>query len=366
MLRTARGDQARSDHPIRLIQVGMGGWGQDWARNILSKSPDVSTVAFVDLEPELLAQLQQRLDVPAAACFSSLEQALESVDADAVLVTAALPGHVPVALAALQAGKHVLIEKPFAPSVAEAEAVVAAAEAAQRVLLVSQNYRFYPAVQVAAALVRQQALGPVHAVSVEFRKYANLTPRGAHRHYEIRHPLLLDMSIHHFDLMRYVLAQEPTRIYCHAWNPPWSNFGDPASAVAAIDFTGGVVVNYQGSWVSTGPQTTWAGTWRIECEQGEIVWTSRDDTTLNGDSVAMRPRGKRARRVPLPPTEHWDRAGALAAFAQAIRTGQTPQISGRDNLGSLALMFAAISSAESGQPQLVQASATALPIERAK
>ncbi len=366
MTRTTGEDQARSGTPIRLIQVGMGGWGQDWARNVLSKSTDVTTVAFVDLEPELLAQVPQRLDVPARACFSSLEAALETIDADAVLVTAALPGHVPVALAALQAGKHVLIEKPFAPSLAEAETVVAAAEAAGRVLLVSQNYRFYPAVLSAAALVRRQVLGPIHSVSVEFRKYANTTPRGGHRHYQIRHPLLLDMSIHHFDLMRYVLGQEPTRIYCHAWNPPWSNFGDPASAVAAIDFDGGVTVNYQGSWVSTGPQTTWAGTWRIECEQGEIVWTSRDDTSLNSDAVSIRPRGKRARRVALPPIEHWDRAGSLAAFVQAIRTGQTAQISGRDNLGSLALIFAAISSAESGQPQAVPSLVAVPPQEWAK
>ncbi len=353
MTQTIHRDRSTDDNPIplRLIQVGMGGWGQDWAREIIRASHDVTCVGSVDLQPAILSQIQQQLHIPATACFPSLEAAFAAVEADAVLVTTALPGHVPVALAALHAGKHVLIEKPFAPSLDEALEVVAAAENAGRVLMISQNYRFYPAVQAVAALIRQQVLGQVSAVNIEFRKYANTAVPGAHRHYEIPHPLLMDMSIHHFDLMRYVLAQEPVRVTCHAWNPPWSNFRDPASAVAAITFDGGAVVNYSGSWVSTAPETTWAGTWRVECEQGEIVWSSRDNFTLNGDTVTLRPQGKRARRVPLPVITAWDRAGALAAFVQAIRMGQEPGPSGRDNLRSLALMFAAIASAESQEPQ---------------
>lgn len=339
--------------PLRLIQVGMGGWGRDWAEHVVPANPDVERVACVDLDPATLVQLQTQLQVPAGCCFPSLDAALASTEAEAVLITAALPGHVPVALQALAAGKHVLLEKPFAPSLAEAEAVVAAADAAKRVLMISQNYRHYPAVRAVAGLIRDQALGPVSAVSVQFRKYANSVPRGNHRHYEIVQPLLMDMAIHHFDLMRYVLHQEPMRITCHAWNPPWSNFHDPAAASATITFDRGAVVNYQGSWVSTAPDTTWAGDWRIECEGGEITWTSRDDTTLQSDVVLLRPRGKRARRMPLPVLEHWDRAGSLAAFVAAVRCETAPETSGRDNLGSLALMFAAIASAESGGPQSI-------------
>jgi predicted dehydrogenase len=254
-----------------------------------------------------LTQLQTDLGISPKRCFASLEAALAATEADAVLVTAALGGHVPVALAALQAGKHVLVEKPFAPSVQEAEVVVAAAEQAGRVLMVSQNYRYYPAVRAVAALIREQVLGPVGAVNVQFRKYANTAPPGNHRHYEIVQPLLLDMAIHHFDLMRYVLDQEPTNVVCRAWNPPWSNFRDPATAAAVISFNRGAVVSYQGSWVSTAPDTTWAGDWQIECADGEIRWTSRDDVTLEADAVVVRPRGKRARRIALPTLQYWDR-----------------------------------------------------------
>jgi predicted dehydrogenase len=71
--------------------------------------------------------------------------------------------------------------------------------------------------------------------------------------------------------------------------------------------------------------------------------------------VTVQLRGKRARRVELPEVQYWDRVGSVAAFSAAIRAGSEPQTSGRDNLGSLALTFAAIAAAESGLPQAVGA-----------
>lgn len=339
--------------PIRLIQVGMGGWGRSWAKVLAQHKELVQVVACVDMQPEMLLQLQQDAGIEAGVCFLSLEAALAAAGADAVLVTTPVGAHAPVALAALAADKHVLVEKPFAPALDEARQVVAAAAAQQKVLMVSQNYRFYPAAQVAAALVREGALGPVSSVSIQFRRYANLQPRETHRHYHIRHPLLLDMAIHHFDMMRYVLGQEPVAITCHAWNPPWSNFTEPAAAVATVRFDGGAVVDYNGSWVSTAPQTTWQGEWQIECEGGVIEWTGRDNDSLKAESVTVRKRGERARRLKLPDVPYWDRAGSLAAFVEAIGSGREPLTSGRDNINSLALMFAAIAAAESGVPQTI-------------
>lgn len=328
----------------------MGGWGRSWAK-VLSQHPElVEVVACVDVEPQMLLQLRADVDLDASLCYNSLDTALAATAADAVLVTTPVGGHAPAAVAALAAGKHVLVEKPFAASLMEAQEVVEAAADAGKVLMVSQNYRFYPAAQTAANLVRQGVLGPVSSASVQFRRYANLPPRESNRHYHIRHPLLMDMAIHHFDLMRYVLGQEPQSVHCHAWNPPWSNFTEPPSAVATIVFDGGAVVDYRGSWVSTATQTTWDGEWQMECAGGVIAWTGRDDNSLRADAVTIRPRGKRASRVPLPVLPYWDRAGSLAEFVTAVDSGREPLTSGRDNLASAALMFAAMQSAETGQP----------------
>jgi predicted dehydrogenase len=336
--------------PIRIVQVGMGGWGQSWNQQILSQRADVEVVGCVDTDPATLTLIQQKLGVPAERCFATIEAALDAVAADAVLITAALPAHVPAALTALAAGTHVLLEKPFAATLAEAQRVVAAAAARRRVLMISQNYRFFPAARVAAALVREGTVGQVGAVSIDFRRYANTVARGGHRHYTNQHPLLMDMTIHHLDLLRMVLGQEPRSVICHAWNPAWSNFAEPAAAVATITFADRAVVSYRGNWVSPAPQTAWAGVWRMECAGGEIVWTSRGGRDAAADRVTLRRLGKAARRVALPELPALDRAGSLAAFIQAINSGEEPESSGRDNLGSIALMHAMIESAASGLP----------------
>jgi len=332
---------------IRLIQVGMGGWGLIWG-NTVRRSEDAELVAIVDMDQAARTRAQGKLALPSERCFSSLDEALAGVESDAVLITTFLPAHVPVALAALKAGKHVLLEKPFAPTLADARRVVDAAAAQSKLLMISQNYRFYPAARTVAALVREGTLGAVGAVNVDFRRYANSAPSAGHRHYALRQPLLLDMAIHHFDLMRMLLGQEPRQVNCQAWNPPWSNFTEPAAATATIEFDGGALVSYRGSWVSPSPQTYWDGEWRMECERGEIFWTGRDDQGIGGDRVTVRLLGKPARRVKLPQLPAIDQAGSLKAFAQAIYTGQEPETSGHANMGSLALTLATIESATSG------------------
>lgn len=335
---------------LRIIQVGMGGWGRDWARTVLQPDKNMALLACVDADPASLALARGHLDLPADRYFDSLAAALAATDAEAVLITASLPGHVPLAVEALQAGKHVLLEKPFAPSVAEARQVVELAAARDRVLMISQNYRFFPAVQTVRELVRAGSLGAVGAVAIDFRRYANGPAPDGHRHYTLHHPLLADMAIHHFDLMRAVLGQEPVEVACHAWNPPWSKFEQPATAVATIDFDGGAVVSYRGSWVSPGPQTAWAGEWRMECAGGEITWTSRDNRGAGVDRVTVRPLGQRPRRLELPTLPQIDRAGSLRAFAQAVAMGEQPESAGQDNLGSIALTHAAIAAATTGAP----------------
>ncbi|MGH2560565.1 MAG: Gfo/Idh/MocA family protein [Thermomicrobiales bacterium] len=335
---------------VRIIHAGLGGWGQDWAKNAVPKVETVQTVACVDSNPASLAQVQTALGVPANQCFDSLAAAFAAVEADAVLATVSVPAHVPVALAALEAGKHVLIEKPFTMTLDEARQVVDAAEAAGRVLMISQNYRFFPAVAAAAELVRDQALGKVGTVSVDFRR--NLTAvRPEHAYATLDHPLLLDMAIHHFDLMRAVLDQEPQRVLCHAWRPEWSPIRGMTAGSAAIEFDGGAVVSYRGSWVSRGPDTPWAGEWRMDCEDGEIIWTSRGGASdqLAADRVVIRPLGGKDEVVDLPTLDYVGRAGVLSAFATAIRNGTDPPCSGRDNLGTIGLMNGAIAAAASAQ-----------------
>jgi predicted dehydrogenase len=213
--------------------------------------------------------------------------------------------------------------------------------------MVSQNYRHFPAPRTAAALARDGALGELYSMTIDFRRNAASPPRPRRRHHADTEPLLLDMSIHHFDLLRLILGREPDSIRCETQSPPWSGFDGPPAAFASIRF-GGVEVSYRGSWVSAGPITPWAGEWAMEFERGQVAWTSRGDRGVLNDRVVVRPRRGRPKAVPLPPMSRVDRAGTLTEFARAVREGREPETSGRDNLKTLAFTFAAIESATRG------------------
>src|SRR5712664_2820559 len=112
-----------------------------------------------------------------------------------------------------------------------ARQLVELAAAKRKVLMVCQNYRFFPAARKVAQLVHEARLGKLHEVSIDFRRYSPGIGKGRSRHHSEDQPLLVDMSIHHFDLLRLILDREPERIYCETWNPQWSGFSGPSAAV---------------------------------------------------------------------------------------------------------------------------------------
>jgi len=348
--------------PLRLIQVGLGPHGRNWARKVVPEIGEIEVVAFVDKDPYALDALKEEAGVPAERCFESLTEAIAATQPQAMLNTTALPAHVPVTRAALEAGLHVLVEKPLAASFAQAQELVDMAAARNLILMVSQNYRFFPAPRVIAAMVHESALGKLYAVEIDFRRYSTVGQNGRGRHHLEEQPLLVDMSIHHFDLLRMILSREPRRIYCEAWNPEWTAFSGPSVAVASIDFEGGVVVSYRGSWISAGPVTPWAGEWRMEFENGEVKWTSAADSDITQDKVVVRPRNEEARTITLPTVPRTGTWGTLTEFAAAIRSGREPETSGRNNMGTIALMAAAVESATLREPVAIRRTGEALTI----
>jgi predicted dehydrogenase len=213
--------------------------------------------------------------------------------------------------------------------------------------MVSQNYRFYPAVRAVAELVRSGELGPPHLVEIDFRHRSTVPETDGRRgHRLLTHPLLMDMSIHHFDLLRMLLGMDADWIRCQAWNPRWSGFEGPPVALATLRF-GAVMVGYRGRWGTWAPDTPWTGEWRMTFEHGEVTWSSRDMAGGRGaERVTVWTGTGEPRELALPEMPLVDQAGSLSEFAAAVAAGREPQSSGRENLGSLALALAAVASSE--------------------
>ncbi|HUG62022.1 MAG TPA: Gfo/Idh/MocA family oxidoreductase [Methylomirabilota bacterium] len=332
---------------VRVIQVGLGLWGLNWAEEVFPQVPDAEIVALVDPSDDALERARAVLGVEPGRCYHGLAEAAAAAPADLVVATVRTQAHHPVVMEALSLGLHALVEKPFASTLAEAREMIASADNRGRVLMVNQNYRFHPAPIYVAGLVAREALGPVNMVSVDFRRHG---PSQGYRYWDMPHPLLADMSIHHFDLMRMVLGSNPKRVSCRTWNPGNTPFVHDPLGVATIEFEDETMVSYRGSWISGGENTPWAGEWSMDCGEGEIWWTSRDQSAgrpPGPDRVTIKRLGEAATEPALPIVALADRAGALNAMLTALATGTPPPrfSSGRDNIMSLALVESSILSA---------------------
>ena len=328
--------------PLRVVQAGMGGWGRGWME-ILTAATRIEAVAYVDPSPAARDAIIS-LGISRSDVFASLGAAISAKQPDAALVTSGVEAHAGVALEALAAGLHVLLEKPFASTMDEAAEVVDAAERAARIVMISQNYRHHPAPRQVARLVADAAIGDISGVEIDFRRPRFRRREWLEAHQRVPQPLLADMSIHHFDLLRLVLAREPLWVEMEPLTANWGGYRDPPAAFGLLGFEGGITVSYRGTWISGGRRTPWGGEWRVDGTTGAIEWASRGDPGVS-DRVLLRPAGAAAGRIQLPPVRDLDRAGSLAAFAEAVATGREPETSGRRNLGTLALTYAAVRSA---------------------
>src|SRR5215831_8465357 len=105
---------------LRLIQCGVGGFGRAWVTHHSTKSPDFDLVGIVDTSERALHEAGQAIGVPRDQRFKSLEEALERIDADAILTVTPPQVHAEHAHLAFSRGLHVMTEKPIADSLENA------------------------------------------------------------------------------------------------------------------------------------------------------------------------------------------------------------------------------------------------------
>lgn len=332
----------------RAVLVGCGGITRAWLEP-LQKMDTVQLVGLVDIVPDNARARAQEYGLDDALIGDDLEAMLAETRPDVVFNCTIPEAHTPVTLTALAHGCHVLTEKPLADSMENAQSLVAAAQAAHRILAVIQNRRYDANIRRLRHLVESEAVGPLTTVHCDFFLGAHF---GGFRDH-MPHVLLLDMAIHTFDAARLITGADPVSVYCHEWNPAGSWYDRDASAVAIFEMSGGLVYTYRGSWCAEGLNTTWESDWRLIGQQGSIHWDGASD--IVAERVAA-PDGLRWQMepVPVPPHDPGDKVGAhggvIREFIRCVRTGTMPETVATDNIKSLAMVFGAIESAEHKRP----------------
>ncbi|MDF2439618.1 MAG: hypothetical protein JWN98_602 [Abditibacteriota bacterium] len=325
---------------LRLIQCGVGGHGFGWVRDTSSQSPDFDLVAIVDVVPDNLTKAGEAADIPEERRFHSLEAALAAVDADAVLTVTPPAVHIEHARLAFGHGLHVMTEKPIAGNIEDAREMLQLARDNNRQLVVSQNYRYSAAIQTLKALLHEGAIGEFGHGHMDFYIPADFT--GSFRE-TMEFPLLVDMAIHHLDMIRAVTGRNIVKVTAQSFRPSWSWYQHDPGLKMLMELEGGIPFSYSGDWSARGRITSWSGDWRLQGESGSLHYEGHK--ILLGRCEKWMKNETLETVEPLP----LERSGVQATlhlFAEAIRSGMPAEISGEDNIHSFGAVMAGVQSAQ--------------------
>jgi predicted dehydrogenase len=335
---------------IKVIQCGLGSMGRQWINTVLA-SPDVEFAGLVEVDTATAQTRAAEFALDPALIFPSLEAALAAVKAEGVIDVTPPAAHKAVSFAALDAGIPVLSEKPLAGTREDARAIVDKSNQTGVLHMVTQNYRYSPLAQTIKQVLNSGELGEVSGVSVRFFKGPHF---GGFRE-EMPYPLIIDMAIHHFDMMRFFLNANPVSVYGRSWNPPWSWYKGDASASLTATFDNGAQISYAGSWCSQGQETSWNADWRFECAKG--VLTVQDDRIYIQHLTGVEDRGgyrhvqnDAIAEVPLITMERQAQDYLLHEFYEAITQGRQPGTPCQDNIKTVEFVFDVVQSFESDAP----------------
>lgn len=340
--------QVPPEHHRGIAAIGAGAI-MDVAHLPAYRGGGVPVHGITDVDPERAREVAARHGVDRVYPDMAAVLADDVVEVVDVAVPAAQQP--PIVEAALRAGKHVLAQKPFAPDPATGSRLVQLAEEHGLVLAVNQQLRFDEGPAAARAMVRRGWIGEVCALSIG----VDIETPWADW------PWLLDVprleivyhSIHYHDLVRWFLG-EPDRVFCLAGRTPGQRARGEVRTTSSYVYPGDLVAVVQTNHTNTYGDSR--AEFRIEGTAGVVKGTlgllydyprGRPDT-LEITSSVLGTDGW----LPYPVTTRWIPdafLGPMASVLAAVAGGPAPRSTGRDNLGTLALVEALYASAETGE-----------------
>lgn len=336
---------AAEETPLRAGVVGLGMMGRNHVR-VYDELPGVDLVAVADPDPVANRRATTGRTVRG---YSDPATMFAEEQLDLVSIVAPTSLHLTIALAALAAGAHVLVEKPIASNRAEAEEMIAAAQGAGRILTVGHIERFNPAIRELRRRLVDGELGRIFQI-----KATRLGPFPA----RIRDVgVVVDLAPHDLDIMRYLLGSEPVRLYAETEQRIHTDHEDLFNGM--IKFANGVIGILDINWLTPTKRRTLTvtgerGMYVVNYINQDLIFYANPDASLtwedrgadaSGPPITSVAEGEMTRRQirrqePL--------AVELAEFAAAVRTGGPSPVDPRDAMIALLLARKMIEAASSG------------------
>ncbi len=221
--------------PVRVGVAGLGYWGPNLARNFAA-IPGCRLEWLC--ESSEAARTKWSASFPQARMTGDLQELLDDPELDAVALATPVPTHAELAVAVLAAGKHCFVEKPMAQTTAEAEAVIAAAAQAGRVLMVGHLLEYHPAVERLKEMVEGGELGDLYYL------YGNRVNLGKLRSDE---NALWSLGAHDVSVVLHLLGEEP--VECFARGESYLREGVEDVVFCYLRFPSGTAAHLHLSWL---------------------------------------------------------------------------------------------------------------------
>jgi predicted dehydrogenase len=216
--------------------VGLGYWGPNLLRNLV-ECEGAEVIRICDLNEEVLATYLRRY--PALKATTRFDAVLNDRDVDAVVIATPVSSHYELAQAALQAGKHVFVEKPLAASADQARELVRVAEAQGLLLMPGHTFLYSPPVVLIKELIDSGRLGDIYFVSTS---RVNL---GLH---QPDVSVVWDLGPHDFSILRYWFGESPVRV--SAISRACVIPGTPDVAFINVEYASGTIAQIELAWLA--------------------------------------------------------------------------------------------------------------------
>jgi predicted dehydrogenase len=225
----------RREPPLGTAVVGYGYWGPNLVRNVAECS-QLKLQALCDLDPTVLRQFNQRY--PDAGAVRELDALLVDPAIEAVVIATPPQTHHALAKRALQAGKHVLVEKPLATRLEDAYELAEIAAANERVLMPGHTFIYSPAVNTVRELIRSGVVGDVHFITSSRMNLGKYNGDG----------VVCDLAPHDLSILLYWLEQPVVEVAVSGSSV--LRQGVPETAFMTLTFARGQTANVQISWLA--------------------------------------------------------------------------------------------------------------------
>jgi len=326
---------------VRVGILGTGRIGRMHAELLSGRVSGAALTAVYDSATDVADQLAARLGVKAAASAAEL---FERADVDAIAICTSTDTHVDAIVAAATTGKPIFCEKPVSHELTEVDRALAAIDRTGVLFQVGFNRRFDPAHQSVREAVASGAIGDVHIVRISSRDPAPPPLEYA----RTSGGLFLDMTIHDFDMARYVTGSEVAEVFARGAvriTPELAEFGDIDTAVVTLVHESGAL-----TVIDNSRQAVYGYDQRVEAFGSMGMAASENPPahtgivrTVDGTHAATLPYFFLERYVPSYLSQ-WD------AFVTAVRHDLPSPVGGADGRAPLAIGLAAQRSLREGRP----------------